>query len=164
LEASMKIEYVLSKKDKTMIYLNQHYSNGFWGLVRLLGGPLLLVFGIIVFLFSEGLGRYVGIFSVMFGAYYGLRPLFSLLSESKEISDEHGFLSISRYGTLTVKDDNTETDVKKEYIKTYSLTKKYLIIRIFTSRSFLIQIPLECIAGGNLKEFIAVLRNFAEKR
>jgi hypothetical protein len=151
-----KISYSLTKKERIKIFLYLHFSYPGWKYVRILGGPLLILIGILLIQLDIYFSIAYGGFAIGFGLYYLLRPFLKIL------------INIRKYKTI---EETIEYNNKKKDIKILSDTLKInipldrilnikklkwgykLIIKIDNRKHYII-LTKKSIVDGNIDNFI----------
>lgn len=160
----MKIKTLLQPADNRRLFLKRFFTVGKWKFVRLTGGPLLILTGILLFhirawgkgLIPENVVIYFCSFCVGFGIYYGIRPFLMLLNRKffSEISSE---LETLDDGLRLADAGGVETVVPYANVTSAATDGKYLQISIFTSRESRIILPLDRILEGDAEKFAGEL-------
>lgn len=73
--APLTLRFTLTHGELARAWLFEYYRRGLWGVLRLLGGPALVVVGWTLRQSGDGLVAAFGAFAVGYGVYYAVKPL-----------------------------------------------------------------------------------------
>jgi hypothetical protein len=151
-----KIRYSLTKKERIKIFLYLHFSYPGWKYVRILGGPFLILVGILLIKSNIYFSIAYGGFAIGFGLYYMLRPFLKIL------------INIKKYKIIkeTIEYNNKTKDIKiiSDTLKVNIPTERILNIKKLKwgyklmikidNRKHYIVLTKKSIIDGNLDNFI----------
>ena len=165
MSSSVKITYLLSRKDKAQLFFYAYYSYPGWGWLRSLGGPALAVLGALIVTGSEGWFRIAGGFFVAYGIYYAIKPVIHFFVTRKlQIDTRETVTYDSEADTLSFASNQTSLQIPASDLVALKKTPfgKSIIIRV-NGRLTRIFIPRPRVVQGKYESFIRAMESVATR-
>lgn len=137
---SKVLRFALSRSGHVKFFILEYYfgAGGVYIWIRTLGGPFLIFMGLNYLFSGERYSVYFGLFCVLFGLFYGLRPILTIIINKEGVFEDNIVTLSLEKSALHVQINTDEVGIRYQHIIEFSKRKWYYIIKASKNRSIFI--------------------------